>query len=72
MLLRLIQRHRLLQMGAGRALLTAIVQGVPEGQVGLQQEHRVLSSLGKAEELLCQCISGLCFASHQVVPLEVP
>ena len=53
-LLGVVEGNPLLKMGLGSGELAQIVQGVPEGIVGLQEERRVADMLGQGEELLPQ------------------
>ncbi len=71
--LRLIEPHPLFQVGLGSRKLATKEQGGPQGMVCLEQEVRVLETLGQAEKLISQCPHHLIFASliiHQPEPQE--
>jgi len=51
-LLWVVESDALLEMGLGTDELAQIVQGVPEGIVGFQEERRVADMLGQGEEVL--------------------
>jgi hypothetical protein len=50
----IVEGNPLRKMGLGRGKLTQIVQGVPKGIVGFQEERGVAGLLGQAEEVLPQ------------------
>jgi hypothetical protein len=54
MMLRVIQGHRLLQLGVGQSQLSQPKQSRPQRPVGLQEQYGVLQPLGQIEEFLSQ------------------
>jgi hypothetical protein len=52
--LRVVESYPLCKMGLGSGELSQVVQGVPEGIVGLQEESRVPDMLSQGEKLLPQ------------------
>ena len=54
MLLRVVERHPLLQVGASRGELAKPEQRIPQRPMRLYEEHGVLQGLGEREQLFSQ------------------
>jgi hypothetical protein len=70
--LSIVEGDDLLQVRLGRDELTTPEQAIPQRQVGLQEERRVLGALGEIEELFPQCLCGVKRRAHPIKPPQAP
>ena len=70
MLLGIVVRDALLQVGQGRGKLPTMPQVRPLFTVGLQEERRVLHALGQLQELFPQFLCRLELRSAAIKPLQ--
>jgi hypothetical protein len=71
-LLRVVEAHALLEMGVRLGQLAEPEPAYSQGMVGLQEECRVVETLGQAETLLCQLPCGLMLCSSRIQHLHAP
>src|SRR5215831_9382842 len=71
-LLRVVEAYALLEMGVRLVQLAEKELTYSQGEVGLQEERRVVETLGQAETLLCQLPRRLMLGSSQIKQPHAP